>query len=204
MHVHLRGEPRNSFEGVTFPRTSLSMISLELSSFALVVLWLESWCSVVHFLGPCSPPRPSGRTDREKKQKGFRYPLGTAAPPVQKGNFLPRGFRCLLVPLLLLLLSQGCLGLRQARKNRAKRKNREFPPLALSIHCFLPGSLTRGLLLESSVSSPENHLCVSGFHAFRLGHVEGEMAKSGHFGSTLDPGCLLQCFCYYLLSRVLK
>lgn len=180
------------------------MISLELPRLALLVLWLESWCSVGHFLGLCSPPRPSGRTDRAKKQKEFPYPLGTAAPPVQKGSFLPREFRCLLVPLLLLLLSQGCLGLRQAGKNRAKRKNREFPPLSLSIHCFLPGSLTRGLLLESSVSSPENHLCVSGFHEYGLGHVEVEMAKSGHFGSILNPACLLQCFCYYLLSRVLR
>ena len=118
----------NSSEGATFPGTSLSTISLEFSSLALSFLWLESSCPAVYFPGLRSLPRPSGWTDRERKQKGFPHPLWMEAPPVPAGGFLPKNFGAFwfLLPVSL-LLSQGCLDLRQGWKKQQKEKIGNFP-----------------------------------------------------------------------------
>ena len=128
----------NSSEGATFPRTSLSTISLEFSSLALSVLWLESSCSAVYFLGLCSPPRRSGWADREKAKGASPPSLDRSSP--SSGGWLPsQEFRCLLVPVATVApFITGLLGFEAGMKKTAKRKkNREFSPLSWASTVFL-------------------------------------------------------------------
>jgi len=132
-----KGWFRNSSEGATFPRTSLSTISLEFSSLALSVLWLESSCSAVYFLGLCSPPRPSGWADREKAKGASPPSLDRSSP--NSGRWLPsQEFRCLLVPVATVApFVTGLLGFEAGMKKTAKRKkNREFSPLSWASTVF--------------------------------------------------------------------
>ena len=90
----IRGDSEIHLKGLLSPvlvdRTSLSTISLEFSSLALSVLWLESSCFAVYFLGLSSPPRPSGCTDWEKKRKGLPQPLWTEARAFGRAAPFPR------------------------------------------------------------------------------------------------------------------
>lgn len=181
------------------------MVSLDLSSLGLSVLWKPgvlrffSWDSA-HL----QDKAVGGQT--EIKSKRVSPPSGTTALPIRVAHFLLREFRHLLVPatttaatfvmrLLGLEVGMKKTKTKNQKKHTLQKRKRVFPPLSLSIHCFLPGSLTRGLPLESALWSPEDRPLIMGFRFPQVQALGGKNGNLGHFGSALNLGGFPQGFC---------